>query len=74
MPPSYVRARRGRTSQWVNPMQYIENKTFDELNVGDRAELTRTLRKEDIELFAVMSGDVNPAWTRPSPKLINFIR
>jgi phosphate acetyltransferase len=42
-------------------MQYIENKTFDELNVGDRAELTRTLRKEDIELFAVMSGDVNPA-------------
>ncbi|MBV9237696.1 MAG: enoyl-CoA hydratase, partial [Xanthobacteraceae bacterium] len=42
-------------------MQYIENKTFDELNIGDRAELTRTLRKEDVELFAVMSGDVNPA-------------
>ena len=42
-------------------MQFIENKTFDELKVGDRAELTRTLRQQDIELFAVMSGDVNPA-------------
>ena len=42
-------------------MQYIENKTFEELHVGDSAELTRTLKMEDIELFAVMSGDVNPA-------------
>lgn len=42
-------------------MQYIENKTYDEIAVGDRAELTRTLRPQDIELFAVMSGDVNPA-------------
>src|SRR3546814_5908147 len=42
-------------------MQYIENKTFDELAVGDRAEVTRTLQRQDIELFAVMSGDVNPA-------------
>jgi phosphate acetyltransferase len=42
-------------------MQYIENKTFDELKVGDTAAITRTLRQQDIELFAVMSGDVNPA-------------
>ena len=42
-------------------MQYIENKTFDEIQVGDTAELTRTLKRDDIELFAVMSGDVNPA-------------
>ena len=42
-------------------MQYIENRTYDELEVGDSAEITRTLRKEDIELFAVLSGDVNPA-------------
>lgn len=42
-------------------MQFIENKTFDEIKVGDSAELTRTLKSEDIELFAVMSGDVNPA-------------
>ncbi len=42
-------------------MQYIENKTFTELKVGDSAELSRTLKPEDIELFAAMSGDVNPA-------------
>jgi phosphotransacetylase/acyl dehydratase len=42
-------------------MQYIENKTFAELKIGDSAELTRTLGTKDIELFAVMSGDVNPA-------------
>jgi phosphotransacetylase/acyl dehydratase len=38
----------------------IENRTFDEIKVGDSVSLTRTLTKEDIELFAVMSGDVNP--------------
>ena len=46
---------------WPDLMQYIENKTFAELKIGDSAELTRKLRTEDIELFAVMSGDVNPA-------------
>lgn len=42
-------------------MEYIENKTFDEIEIGDTAELTRVLKVQDIELFAVMSGDVNPA-------------
>ena len=42
-------------------MQFIENRTYDEISVGNSAELTRTLKPEDIELFAVMSGDVNPA-------------
>lgn len=39
----------------------IENKTFDEINVGDFSELVHTLTKDDIELFAAISGDVNPA-------------
>jgi phosphate acetyltransferase len=42
-------------------MEYIENKTFNEIEVGDTAELSRVLKPQDIELFAVMSGDVNPA-------------
>ncbi|MFX0543058.1 bifunctional enoyl-CoA hydratase/phosphate acetyltransferase [Roseovarius sp. S4756] len=42
-------------------MQFIENRTFDEIEIGETAELTRTLAPKDIELFAVMSGDVNPA-------------
>lgn len=42
-------------------MEYIENKTFDEIKVGDSAEIVRTLTWNDIELFATVSGDVNPA-------------
>ena len=41
-------------------MTTIENRTFDEIEIGESASLSRTLTKEDIELFAVMSGDVNP--------------
>jgi phosphate acetyltransferase/phosphate butyryltransferase len=42
-------------------MDYIENRTFDEIQVGDSASLVRTLTEEDIRIFAAMSGDVNPA-------------
>src|SRR5436309_10562090 len=42
-------------------MEMIENRTFDEIKVGDSASLSRTLTREDVQLFAVMSGDVNPA-------------
>ena len=44
---------------------FIENKTYDEINVGDSASLQRTLTPRDIQLFAVMSGDVNPAHVDP---------
>jgi phosphate acetyltransferase len=44
---------------------FIENKTFDEIKVGDTASLQRTLTPRDIQLFAVMSGDVNPAHVDP---------
>ena len=39
----------------------MQNITFDELQVGQSASLKRTLTKKDIELFALVSGDVNPA-------------
>lgn len=41
--------------------QPIENRTFDEIEVGESAGLERTLSWRDVELFAVMSGDINPA-------------
>jgi len=44
----------------------IENLTFDEIEVGRSASLSRTLSFRDIELFAVMSGDVNPAHVDPA--------
>lgn len=40
--------------------QYLENFVYDEIKVGDTASLVRTLRNEDIQLCAIMSGDVNP--------------
>src|SRR5579875_533446 len=42
-------------------MDPIQNRTFDELTVGETASLARTLSYKDIELFAIMSGDINPA-------------
>ena len=45
---------------------FIENRTFDEIAVGDSASLDRTLAQRDIELFAAMSGDVNPAHMDPA--------
>ncbi|WP_058535238.1 bifunctional enoyl-CoA hydratase/phosphate acetyltransferase [Legionella saoudiensis] len=42
-------------------MSYIENRVFDEIAIGDSASLKRTLTQKDIELFALISGDVNPA-------------
>jgi phosphate acetyltransferase len=43
------------------PLHFLESRTYDEIRVGDSSSLVRTLRPEDIQLFAVMSGDVNPA-------------
>ena len=40
---------------------FLESRTFDEIHPGESASLTRTLRAEDIQLFAIMSGDINPA-------------
>lgn len=45
----------------MDDMAMIENRTFDEIAVGDTASTTRTLTEQDIQLFAVVSGDVNPA-------------
>ena len=46
---------------FTTDLDRIENRTFDELKVGDSASISRTLTQKDIELFAIMSGDVNPA-------------
>ena len=44
----------------------IENRVFAELAIGESASITRTLTKEDIDLFAIVSGDVNPAHLDPA--------
>jgi len=42
------------------------NRTFDEIHVGDASTLKRTLQAEDVKIFAIMTGDVNPAVLDPS--------
>ncbi|MGR0184207.1 bifunctional enoyl-CoA hydratase/phosphate acetyltransferase [Azospirillum aestuarii] len=39
----------------------IENVTFEEIQIGQQASLSRRLTMSDIELFATVSGDINPA-------------
>lgn len=39
----------------------VENVTYDEITIGQTASLSRVLDHKDIELFARVSGDTNPA-------------
>jgi len=45
--------------------QMIRNRIFDEIAVGESASMERTLHTEDIALFALMSGDLNPQHLDP---------
>ncbi|MBP8225252.1 MAG: MaoC family dehydratase N-terminal domain-containing protein, partial [Acidovorax sp.] len=45
--------------------EWIENVTYDELSVGQSARLLRTLTQADIQAFAAVSGDTNPAHLNP---------
>ena len=45
----------------MNDDLLLHNRTFDELTLGESASLVRTAGLDDIQLFAAMSGDVNPA-------------
>ena len=42
----------------MGSLKMIENRTFDEIVVGETASVTRTLGEQDIQLFALVSGDV----------------
>lgn len=48
------------TTQGEPATDLVENHPFDEVKIGDSAQLTRTLRADDIALFAAVSGDCNP--------------
>ncbi|MCB9964878.1 MAG: bifunctional enoyl-CoA hydratase/phosphate acetyltransferase [Rhodospirillales bacterium] len=45
----------------THPKNCITNKTYDEIQIGDSETLTRTLTRQDIQLFATVTGDMNPA-------------
>ncbi len=50
----------------MSETHYLSNKTYDEIAVGDSASLTRTLMPEDVKLFAILTGDFNPATIDPN--------
>jgi phosphotransacetylase/acyl dehydratase len=37
----------------------IENKTFDEIRVGETASMVRAFRRDDVETWAAVTGDLN---------------
>ncbi len=41
----------------------IENRTFAEIAVGDSASLTRQATQRDVDLLAIVSGDMNPLYS-----------
>jgi phosphate acetyltransferase/phosphate butyryltransferase len=41
--------------------ELLENRVFEDIAIGDSASLTRTITLDDIALFSVISGDINPA-------------
>jgi phosphate acetyltransferase len=48
-----------------NTDPFIENRTFEELKTGDTASLSHTVTQRDIDLYATVTGDVNPAHVDP---------
>ena len=47
-------------------LRVLRNRTFDEIAIGDSAGIERTLTQQDIQLFAILSGDVNPQHVDPA--------
>lgn len=45
---------------------FVENHTFEDLQIGQSARLMRTLTPQDIQAFAAVSGDTNPAHLNPA--------
>lgn len=45
--------------------EWMENVTYEELTLGLSARLLRTVTREDIQAFAAVSGDINPAHLNP---------
>ena len=46
--------------------QWMNSYTYDQIQIGDTAKVVRTLTLEDIQAFAAVSGDTNPAHLDPA--------
>ena len=46
-------------------MSQLSNFTFDEITLGQSAEYSKAVTEADIQMFAAVSGDVNPLHLDP---------
>lgn len=46
-------------------MPVISNYTYDELTIGQTASYSKRIEERDVQLFAAVSGDVNPVHLDP---------
>ena len=51
----------------ADALQVLRNRTFDEIAIGDSASLERAFSPQDIHMFALQSGDVDPESSVSSP-------
>jgi len=54
-----------QTAIKIDP-QWMISYTYEQINTGDTAKVIRTLTLEDIQAFAAVSGDTNPAHLDPA--------
>lgn len=47
--------------------EMIENKTFDEISVGDTVSIVRAFRQDDVDTWAAVTGNLNLVDLDPSP-------
>jgi phosphate butyryltransferase len=48
------------------PEKLLVNRTFDEIALGEEASLSRRFGQQDLDLFALITGDINPAIMDPA--------
>ncbi len=46
--------------------RFLVNRTYEEIKVGDTSSLVRTLKPEDVKLFAVLTGEFNSGLADPA--------
>jgi phosphate acetyltransferase len=50
----------GKGATMAEATATAENRTFDEIQIGESASISKTITKEDIELYGAVTGDANP--------------
>jgi phosphate acetyltransferase len=48
-------------------VEMIENKTFDEIRIGETASMVRAFRRDDVETWAAVTGNLNLIDLDPTP-------